>query len=142
MKPDIGRKSRLLHTPPAFDAPVRGFPSEYCHYAWHRKTRVVLQPGGEKKLKIVMFIRFDRIHKRDGRIDRRTTHDGTGRAYTSIARRKAGQTLGSVAVVNKVNKSCMLTKLARQAAYIHTAVSCSSRSSSEKSRSNTACGQI
>jgi len=27
-----------------------------------------------------MFIRFDRIHERDGRTDRRTLHDGIGRA--------------------------------------------------------------
>ena len=31
VKPDIGSESRFLPTPPAFDAPVRGFPSEYCH---------------------------------------------------------------------------------------------------------------
>jgi len=28
----IGSESRFLPTPPAFDAPVRGFPSEYRHY--------------------------------------------------------------------------------------------------------------
>jgi len=28
-----------------------------------------------------MFIRFDRIHERDGRTDGQTPHDGVGRAY-------------------------------------------------------------
>ena len=28
-----------------------------------------------------MFIRFDMIHERDRRTDRRTTHDGYSRAY-------------------------------------------------------------
>jgi len=28
-----------------------------------------------------MFTRFDRIHKREGRTDRQTTHGGIGRFY-------------------------------------------------------------
>jgi len=28
----------------------------------------------------IMFIRFDRIHERDGRTDTQTPHDGIGRA--------------------------------------------------------------
>ena len=48
MKPDIGSESRFLPTAPAFDAPVRGFPSEYCYAVWHRKTRMVWLPDGEK----------------------------------------------------------------------------------------------
>ena len=31
IKRDIGRKSRLFHTPPAFDVPLWGLPSEFCH---------------------------------------------------------------------------------------------------------------
>ena len=30
-----------------------------------------------------MFIRFDRIHERDGQTDRQTPHDDIGRAYAS-----------------------------------------------------------
>jgi len=41
-KPDIGRESRFLPTPPALDAPVRRkSASEYCHNVWYRKTRML-----------------------------------------------------------------------------------------------------
>jgi len=51
---DIGSESRFLPTPPTFDAPVRGggFPSEYRHPVWHRKTRMAWLPDGEKISKI------------------------------------------------------------------------------------------
>ena len=34
-------RSRFLPTPPAFDAPVRRFPSQYRHDVWRIKTRMV-----------------------------------------------------------------------------------------------------
>jgi len=89
-RPLCDSRVSCLPTPPAFDAPVRGVPIrisppppfgmeklEWCGYC------VV------KKNCDDMFIRFDMIHKRDGRTDRRTLgrtlgqtpHDGTGRAY-------------------------------------------------------------
>ena len=67
LKPDIGRESRFLPTPPAFDVPVRKVPSEYCHAVWYGKTRIVWLPGGEKIEDI--FIRFDRMYERDRQTD-------------------------------------------------------------------------
>ena len=52
IKPDIGRKSRFFSYPLAFDVPVRGFPSEYCHPVWCGKTRMVRLSDGEKTLRI------------------------------------------------------------------------------------------
>ena len=45
MKPDIGSEWRFMPTPHAFDAPVRGFPSEHNVCG---KTRMVWLPDGKK----------------------------------------------------------------------------------------------
>ena len=65
---DICEKIVILSYPLAFDAPVRGFPSEYRHPLWDEKTRMVSLPDGEKNFED-MFIRFDVIHERDRRTD-------------------------------------------------------------------------
>jgi len=74
IKPDIGRKSWFLPTPPELDAPVRGFPSEYRHHVWYEKTRMVWLPDSEKNFDdmFLMFIRFDTTHERDRQTDTHT----------------------------------------------------------------------
>ena len=52
---EIGSESRFLPTPPAFYAPVRGLPSEYCYAVWHRNTGVVWLLDGEKISKMSLF---------------------------------------------------------------------------------------
>ena len=68
LKRDIGRKSRFFHTPPAFDAPVRGSPSEYCHNVWHGQLAT-----RRRKMFDDMFSRLDTIpacdRRTDGQID-------------------------------------------------------------------------
>ena len=57
----------LSYLLPAFDAPVRGSRRNIVN-VWYGKNRMVWLPDREKKIE-GMFIRFDRIHERDGPTD-------------------------------------------------------------------------
>jgi len=46
--PDIRQESQFLPTPPAFDSPVRGSLSQYCHDVWCGETRMVGYPMMKK----------------------------------------------------------------------------------------------
>ena len=72
VNPDIGSESRFLPTKPAFDAPVKGFPSEYCYAVWQRKTRMAWLPDGVKFLMICLFVLTQFTNVTDTQTDRQT----------------------------------------------------------------------
>ena len=66
---DIRSESRFLPTPPSFDDPLGGFPSEYRHPVWHGKTRMAWLPDGEKISKISLFVLAQLTNVTDRRTD-------------------------------------------------------------------------
>ena len=69
---NICEKNRHFIIPLAFDAPVRGFPSEYRHPLWDGKTRMVSLSDGEKISKISLFVLAQLTNVSDAQRDRRT----------------------------------------------------------------------
>ena len=68
MEPDIGSESRFLPAPPAFDAPVTGFPSVYSHDVWCGKTRMAVH--GEKNLTMRVLVQTESTIVTDGHTER------------------------------------------------------------------------
>ena len=81
VKPDIGSESRFLLTPPAFDAPVRGVPSEYCHAVWYGKKLEWLGYLMMKKFRRYVYSFWQ--NARTWQTHRQTPHDDIGRAYVA-----------------------------------------------------------
>jgi len=77
VKPDTDSELRFLPTRPAFDAPGRGFPSEYCYAIWHGKTRMAWLPDGEKILMLCLFV----LTQSTNITNTQTPHDSIDRAY-------------------------------------------------------------
>jgi len=59
-------------TPPEFDAPIKGSPSEYRRKIWCAKTRMVWLPDSEKILRIRLFVLTEFTNVTDGRTDIQT----------------------------------------------------------------------
>ena len=66
---DIREKIGTFSYPLVFDAPVRGFPSEYRHPLRCGKTRMVSLPDGEKISKISLFVLAQLTNVADGQTD-------------------------------------------------------------------------
>ena len=67
------RSNRLQ---PAMEPDIGSESSEYCHNVCYGKTKMVLLPDGDKNLKICLFVSTECTNV----TDRRTPHDGVGRA--------------------------------------------------------------
>ena len=65
-------RSRFLPNQPAFDTPIRGYPSEYYHNIWCGKTRMVWLSDGEKNLKIRLVVLTECTNVTDRQTDGQT----------------------------------------------------------------------
>jgi len=109
-KPDIRSESRFLPTPPAFDATVRGFPSEYRSASWHGKTRMVwLYPMVKKFWRYVYSFRQNsRTWQTQRHTDTQTPHADIAALMHRIARQKRKTFITSMTSAAAIYVSKML----------------------------------
>jgi len=78
-------RSRFLPNQPAFDTPIRGYPSEYYHNIWCGKTRMVWLSDGEKNLKIRLVVLTECTNVTDRQTDRRTDRQINRHSQATLA---------------------------------------------------------
>ena len=135
-KPDIGRESQFLPTPPAFDAPVRRVPVgifdmeklEWCGYPMVKKVQgyfvclclcmcgfLCMDPSGliQNKWMDGWLTRLNRIHERDRRTDRQA--DGRTDRMTALtalvhssARQKAKHCTSAIYKIKQPQRPTLL----------------------------------
>jgi len=101
MEPDIGRESRFLPTPPAFDTPVRG-PRRNISITFGVEKLDWCGSRGERSLKIYLFVLTEYTNVTDRQTDGQTPHDDIGRAYATSLRKNYRLHLTCVVCVCKL----------------------------------------
>ena len=64
----------FFHTPPAFDTPHRGSPSQYCNNVWHEQTRIWVYQM-VKSLMMIVAVSIQYRLVTHGETDRQTSCD-------------------------------------------------------------------
>ena len=80
-------KNRHFIIPSCIRRPLGGFPSEYRHPLWYRKTRMVSLPDGQNISKICLFVLTWSMNVSDGQTDRQTDTAWQQRPRLCIASR-------------------------------------------------------